>query len=223
MPNPVRPLILRNDHPRVIATDLDGTLLDGHGRLSPRNQKALLVARERGHLVVAVTARPPRSVERVPDLPGVIDAAICVNGSILLEPGTAGTRLLHHIPIPIARRLYEDLRAPLPGASFAIETGTETVAQSRFPQPGVHLSGPSTVVETGAELFDRVDTVVELQVFDPNGQAARMIEAARPVTPPEVVMWSWGVSRCSSSTPRASTRATRWPPGAASAASVRSR
>lgn len=178
--------------PTVIATDLDGTLLDDRGRLSLRTQKALMAARERGHLVVAVTARPPRSVELVPELPSVLDAAICVNGSMLLDPATGGVRLLHHIPVPIARSLCERLREVLPGASFAVETGTEVVAESRHFRDGVIGPERWTFVESAAELFARVRTVVELKVMDPHGGAVHMIEAARKVSVPEVVMWSWG-------------------------------
>lgn len=178
--------------PTVIATDLDGTLLDGSGRLSLRNQKALMAARERGHLVVAVTARPPRSVELVPELPGVLDAAICVNGSMLLDPATGVSRLLHHIPVPVARRLCEALQSVLPGASFAVETGAEVVAESRHFRDVVVGPERWAFVESSAELFELARTVVELKVMDPRARAVHMIEAARKVSVPEVVMWSWG-------------------------------
>ncbi|MEU4545953.1 HAD hydrolase family protein [Nonomuraea dietziae] len=48
--------------PRLIATDLDGTLLDAEGALSPRTRRALWLVSEAGADVVFVTARPPRSI-----------------------------------------------------------------------------------------------------------------------------------------------------------------
>ncbi|MFH9294938.1 HAD family hydrolase [Streptomyces sp. NPDC017520] len=45
--------------PRLIATDLDGTLLRNDGSLSERTRKALDLATAGGAEVVLVTARPP--------------------------------------------------------------------------------------------------------------------------------------------------------------------
>ncbi|MCB0956900.1 MAG: HAD hydrolase family protein, partial [Ilumatobacter sp.] len=45
--------------PRLIATDLDGTLLDPMGGLSPRTAAALQAAADAGIIVVFATGRPP--------------------------------------------------------------------------------------------------------------------------------------------------------------------
>ena len=42
---------------QMIATDMDGTLLNDEGKISPENQKALRLAREKGILVVIATGR----------------------------------------------------------------------------------------------------------------------------------------------------------------------
>ena len=42
---------------QMIATDMDGTLLNHEGKISPENQKALRLAREKGILVVIATGR----------------------------------------------------------------------------------------------------------------------------------------------------------------------
>lgn len=180
------------DRIEVIATDLDGTLLDNRGELSERSRKALLAARERGLLVVAVTARAPRSVARLPGLTDVIDAALCVNGAMRYEPLGRTAELRRAIPEATARRLLASLRAALPGAAFAVETGTGVIAQSRHFQHGVHFADPWTFVETADELLERAGTVVELKVGDPRSTAVRLIEAARRIDEPGVVMWSWG-------------------------------
>ncbi len=71
----------------LVASDLDGTLLDPEGRLSRRTRSALDAVRSRGVEVVAVTGRPPRWLETLAaDLgPGL---AICANGALVWDLAT---------------------------------------------------------------------------------------------------------------------------------------
>ncbi|HEX6887715.1 MAG TPA: HAD hydrolase family protein [Candidatus Nanopelagicales bacterium] len=50
---------------RLVAVDVDGTLLDGAHRVSPANAAAVRAARSRGVRVVLVTARPPIALRAV--------------------------------------------------------------------------------------------------------------------------------------------------------------
>jgi hypothetical protein len=52
--------------PKVVATDLDGTLLDSAGEVSPRSRAALTACWEAGIPVVGVTGRGPRPGRRPP-------------------------------------------------------------------------------------------------------------------------------------------------------------
>ncbi|MCL6641484.1 MAG: HAD hydrolase family protein, partial [Candidatus Rokubacteria bacterium] len=54
-----------SSRPRVVATDLDGTLLSSASRLSERTRSALRAARAAGHRVVLATARPARVVDGI--------------------------------------------------------------------------------------------------------------------------------------------------------------
>src|SRR5690349_130880 len=51
--------------PRLVATDLDGTLLRPDGTVSPRTAGALVRAADAGVEVVFVTARPPRWLQEL--------------------------------------------------------------------------------------------------------------------------------------------------------------
>ena len=51
--------------PRLVATDLDGTLLDSAGEVSPRTRAALTACWDAGIPVVGVTGRGPRLLESV--------------------------------------------------------------------------------------------------------------------------------------------------------------
>lgn len=48
-------------HYRLIATDIDGTLLNERKELTPRARAAITEFQRRGGMVVLSTARPPRS------------------------------------------------------------------------------------------------------------------------------------------------------------------
>jgi Cof subfamily protein (haloacid dehalogenase superfamily) len=178
--------------PKLIATDLDGTLLDPQGRLSERNQKALQTAREHGILTLAVTARAPRAVYRVPELPNVLDGAICCTGAIWYDPASRTADLRHPIPLTAARDLCDRLGDALPGALFAIETGRRQVANSIHMQAGIHYGDPWTVLEPGEDLFAHADTVAELIVRVPGSTGTAMHEATRHIDAPGVRLWHWG-------------------------------
>jgi Cof subfamily protein (haloacid dehalogenase superfamily) len=51
--------------PKLVATDLDGTLLDSHGEVSPRTRAALEVCWDAGIPIVGVTGRGPRLLDSV--------------------------------------------------------------------------------------------------------------------------------------------------------------
>ena len=120
---PVVPLVAP---PKLIATDLDGTLLRSDGTLSDRTRAALAAAEQAGMRVVLVTGRPPRSV---PELLATIGPhfVIAANGAAVYAPDGS---LAHMSPIrPLAAtRLITRVRRALPGAAFAVEYDGELLA-----------------------------------------------------------------------------------------------
>jgi hydroxymethylpyrimidine pyrophosphatase-like HAD family hydrolase len=78
--------------PRLIATDLDGTLLDREQGLTPRTVAAVRAVVAAGIEFVLVTARPPRTVAHLAEQLGGGIAALCGNGTILAEFGAPGVR-----------------------------------------------------------------------------------------------------------------------------------
>ncbi len=109
---------------RLVATDLDGTLLlDDHRTVSERTRRALLAAQEAGITVALVTGRPPRFVQPLAEELGLTGAAVCCNGALLYD--VVSGELLEHSPIASATAitLVERLRAASPGVGFAVERG----------------------------------------------------------------------------------------------------
>jgi Cof subfamily protein (haloacid dehalogenase superfamily) len=71
--------------PRMVVTDMDGTLLDASGmRVSPRNAEALRRAEEAGARVVIATGRPIWWLEPVLDM-GFTGTAVCMNGAVVYD------------------------------------------------------------------------------------------------------------------------------------------
>ncbi|WP_168801358.1 HAD-IIB family hydrolase [Glycomyces buryatensis] len=171
----------------VIATDLDGTLLNEHRLLSERNRKALLAARARGFKVVAVTARTPRGLTAVPGLAEAVDAAICNNGALFYEPASGAVELRHTIPVPTVRELHERLTHVLPDAAFAIETGSALIGPH-----GNHYEEPWLRVDTLDEALALAEHVVEYRLFDKAAGADAMRRASDDIAVPGVVRWTWG-------------------------------
>lgn len=95
---------------RIIACDLDETLLGSDRRVSPKNAAAIRRARERGVKFVPATGRGFRSVEGVLRELGLADAAgeyvLSYNGGAITE--NRGNRLLHFrgLPFETAEALF---------------------------------------------------------------------------------------------------------------------
>jgi len=90
---------------RLLVADLDGTLLDPDGELSPASIAAVRQCVAAGICVVIATARPPRSSRAIYRQLGLDTPSIHYNGAIVYEFAT-GRLLLHRpIPGPLAREL----------------------------------------------------------------------------------------------------------------------
>ena len=95
--------------PKIIALDLDGTLLDSAKNLSARNRAALEKAATRGALIVPTTGRffgmmPPC----VRDLP-FVRYAITINGAQAYDRATESAIVREEIPLATALALMETL------------------------------------------------------------------------------------------------------------------
>jgi HAD superfamily hydrolase (TIGR01484 family) len=111
--------------PRLIATDLDGTLLRTDGSISTRTHDVLQRVEAGGIQLVLVTGRPIRRMREIATWLGLDGVAICGNGALVYDLGR--DEVLEHTQLSAAvlRELITDLRAGIPEISFAIETGFE--------------------------------------------------------------------------------------------------
>ncbi|HTU30684.1 MAG TPA: HAD-IIB family hydrolase [Solirubrobacteraceae bacterium] len=125
--------------PRLIATDLDGTLLRADGSISPRTRAALARAQARGIEIVVCTARPVRWMRGLAEAGGIPGTAVCANGAVLWD--LAAEALVGSFPIACetAFEVVSRLRPLMPGGAWAMETidhfGHEPGYRVRWPVP----------------------------------------------------------------------------------------
>lgn len=111
--------------PRLVASDLDGTLVRTDQAVSPRTRAVLARVEEAGGLFVMVTGRPPRWMAPVAEQTGRRGLAVCANGAIVYDLHTERIVRDYRIDAAVALRLVESLRAEVPGIAFAAERGED--------------------------------------------------------------------------------------------------
>lgn len=142
---------------RLVALDLDGTLLNREGHVTPRTRAALQAAVDKGVYIVPATGRPLASLPpEVAQLPGIRYVITC-NGAAVWDLGTdpvgavysrysnakehrtsTPVCLLHSlIPVETAREAFavcESFHADL--RIFRTDTPAPMPAALRWPLPG---------------------------------------------------------------------------------------
>ncbi|MEU4267804.1 Cof-type HAD-IIB family hydrolase [Streptomyces sp. NPDC026092] len=141
--------------PRLIATDLDGTLLRDDKSVSERTVAALAAAERAGIEVFFVTGRPARWMDVVSDHVHGHGLAICANGAAVVDLHSGGTFVEVR---PLAREIALDvvatLRAAAPGTSFAVELTTGIHYEPQYPP--FFLDPGATVASAEKLLFEEV-------------------------------------------------------------------
>lgn len=137
---------------RLVATDLDGTLLRHDGTISERTRTILASLMEQDIPVVMASARPVRDLRRLADYIGVEGIAIASNGALIYD--LANEAILNHWPLSseVATRLILHLREVLPGAGFAVESGLRAGWESRYVEIRGRKAGPDDWVADALEL-----------------------------------------------------------------------
>jgi Cof subfamily protein (haloacid dehalogenase superfamily) len=116
---------------RLIAADLDGTLIARDNRLSRPVRKAVQRALDAGIWVIAVTGRPWQWTLDIARAHRLLPAAVVSNGAALVDVETGEVQ-----PTGLAdgtvRGLMERIRAKVPGVDFAVDGIGFMGAEPRF-------------------------------------------------------------------------------------------
>jgi Cof subfamily protein (haloacid dehalogenase superfamily) len=173
---------------RLVASDLDGTLLRPDETVSDRTRAALAAAKEAGITVVLVSGRPPRSLGPIAERIGVGGIAICANGAVVwdLDSGT----MVDHTPLAadLATRLVHALREAIPGALFAVELERGFGREAGW-SDGLRAAQPDVLEADALELI--TGPVTKLLVRHPTMPFAEVAERARAAVGEDaVVTWA---------------------------------
>lgn len=143
----------RRSRPRLIATDLDGTLVGSDGSITERTRRALAAAEAAGIHVVFVTGRPLRWAREVFEHVGGHGIAVVANGAVGWDVHADRSRWVRAFAAADLLGVAEVLRAGIPGTHFAVETlagiALETGFQERYRVPEDSRRG--TLAELVAE------------------------------------------------------------------------
>jgi Cof subfamily protein (haloacid dehalogenase superfamily) len=123
---------------RLVATDLDGTLLTPEQTVTARTKHALERVQARGITIVLVTARPILTARLIAKEAGVSGLAIVSNGAITLDlvkdPVSDPTAILEHVQLApaISLEVIQSLRKAVPDVTFALVDGLGFYAEPAY-------------------------------------------------------------------------------------------
>ncbi len=106
---------------RLLATDLDGTLLRSDLSVSDRTRRALADARSTGVRVVFMTGRPLRWLGLAIDETQHRSMLACANGAMIWDAVSEQTVTAHPLDAEVARAAAATLKQIVPGIGFAVE------------------------------------------------------------------------------------------------------
>jgi len=165
---------------RLVASDIDGTILGHDGKISDRTVRAFHACRDAGVELVFVTGRPPRWLYPLQEQLGHAGTVICSNGAVVwdLEAGRlVSAKTLDIATVLEARRIIMDLR---PSARFAVETLAGFHLEPGF----VENESSELLAEfTPAPLADTLtddDAVVKFLAIVREGTADEFLAEVRP-------------------------------------------
>ena len=108
--------------PRLVATDLDGTIVPWDGEITDRTVAALRAVEDLGVMVVFVTGRPPRWMADVAARTGHTGVAVCANGALLYDLHTEQVVDSFPLEVEVGLAVAGRLREAVPDIAFAVET-----------------------------------------------------------------------------------------------------
>lgn len=120
--------------PALIASDVDGTLLDPDERITARTRDAVLAAVGSGAHFVLATGRPPRWIPPVVEELGFAPMAVCANGAVIYDAASDRVVSARTLPVDVLAELAEIATRVVPGVGLAAERVGRSAHDSATPQ-----------------------------------------------------------------------------------------
>lgn len=120
--------------PRLVASDVDGTLLDQHERVTERTRRAVSALVADGTPFVLSTGRPPRWIHPVVDQLGFAPMSVCANGAVIYDAAADRVVSAETLSVETLHWLAELAYRTLPGCGLAAERVGRSAHDSATPQ-----------------------------------------------------------------------------------------
>lgn len=172
---------------RLIATDLDGTLLDPSGRIAEAEAEAVRAASEAGIVVVVATGRPLRWLDVLAPIADADPLVVASNGAVVYDLHADTVVRSHTLDVPLIGALAHDLSGALPGLLFALEEGrrfsTEDAWAYHLPDASRSLAQEESVTRRGAwaSVLAEAGDVVKFLALHPDADPDDLLAAATDV------------------------------------------
>jgi Cof subfamily protein (haloacid dehalogenase superfamily) len=164
--------------PRLVATDLDGTVVRRDLTMTPRTVAALQACVDAGVDLVFVTGRPPRWMQPVVDATGHTGTAVCANGALVYDLVTERVLRAHTLAADDAREAVARVRHAIGPVNVALETldgyAREPGYQTRWDAISDQRVGALD------ELLDGDPSVVKLLIRQETSTSDAMLAAVEP-------------------------------------------
>ncbi|KDE99682.1 HAD family hydrolase [Mycolicibacterium aromaticivorans JS19b1 = JCM 16368] len=120
--------------PAMIATDVDGTLLDDDEHVTARTRSAVQAAVASGVAFVLATGRPPRWVPPVVEELGFAPMAVCANGAVIYDADQDRIISARTLSVEVLTELADIATRVIPGVGLAVERVGRSAHDSATPQ-----------------------------------------------------------------------------------------
>ena len=118
----VRPRLEKPAHPiRIVAVDVDGTMLRSDGKLGQSVIDACRSAARSGCVIVPATARPPRAMQSILQTLGTNGPTINYNGAVIWNPLDRKAQYHEALGVEIVREMINRARSILPDVLVSVE------------------------------------------------------------------------------------------------------
>jgi hypothetical protein len=164
--------------PLLVATDVDGTLLDPTDQVTPRTRAVLERAAAAGVAHVLVTGRPPRWIPPVVAQTGMAGLTVCANGAVVYD--AAADRIVSARTLDAATLvdLAATMTALLPQAGLAVELVHPVPSFVAEPSYRHAWVGSDHEIRLRSELVTR--PAVKMLVRDPRMRSEEIVSVLAP-------------------------------------------
>ncbi|MGO1318621.1 MAG: HAD-IIB family hydrolase [Galactobacter sp.] len=171
---------------RLIATDLDGTILCPDGSISAATRYAFRAAREAGVVVLPVTGRPTRWLDVIREGLGELGTVICSNGAILYDDQNSTVLESTVLDVDVLHQAQEAILSLAPDAVFAAETVTGLHLEPGFAPGAAEREGITEAAFEARRLAD--EGVVKLLAKRASGSSLAFHDLVEPALSPMLAL-----------------------------------